>query len=227
VVNAAIALRDHKPPSGADSRPHCEAGPPQRRRVDPPWRASPARPSRSTLERRTFGRTKSALRSFFGFCVDSGYLRDNPPWLRARASQRTGHLFDCNRLILEILLGTGIRLGSLVALNIGDIDLKQGPSTSGPRAGVGTKSSSIPRSSACWPATSRMSPLKPSVAAMRPLFAADPAPGSPVARSSYGLPSCAGRRAFYPPQAGEAKCPSTPCGTPSPPTYTTRPGICT
>jgi integrase/recombinase XerC len=35
-------------------------------------------------------------------------------------------LADRDRLILEILLGTGIRLGSLVALNLGDIDLKQG-----------------------------------------------------------------------------------------------------
>jgi integrase/recombinase XerC len=93
-------------------------------------------------------RTKSALRSFFAFCVDSRYLKENPARLvrsartsriephalseeevarlRARVSQRTGLLPDRNRLILEILLGTGIRLGSLVALNIGDIDLKQG-----------------------------------------------------------------------------------------------------
>jgi integrase/recombinase XerC len=93
-------------------------------------------------------RTKSALRSFFAFCVDSRYLRENPARLikSARTSRaepctlsedevgRLRHLLtevetrlaDRDRLILEILLGTGIRLGSLVALNIGDIDLKQG-----------------------------------------------------------------------------------------------------
>jgi integrase/recombinase XerC len=96
----------------------------------------------------SINRTKSALRSFFGFCVDSGYLPENPSRLirsartsrmephalseeevarlRDQTSKRTGPLSDRNRLILEILLGTGIRLGSLVALNIGDIELKQG-----------------------------------------------------------------------------------------------------
>jgi len=96
----------------------------------------------------SINRTKSALRSFFGFCVDSRYLRENPARLirsarttraephalseaevarlRDQASHRTGPLADRDRLILDILLGTGIRLGSLVTLNTGDIDLKQG-----------------------------------------------------------------------------------------------------
>ena len=96
----------------------------------------------------TVNRTKSALRSFFAFCVDSGYLRENPARLmrsartsrmephalseeevgrlRSLASHRFGPLANRDHLILEILLGTGIRLGSLVALNLGDVDLKQG-----------------------------------------------------------------------------------------------------
>jgi integrase/recombinase XerC len=91
-------------------------------------------------------RTKSALRSFFGFCVESGFLKDNPARLirssparakepstlepgeieriRAVLAEKTGDLADRDRLIFEVLLGTGIRLGSLVGLNRGDVDLK-------------------------------------------------------------------------------------------------------
>jgi integrase/recombinase XerC len=46
--------------------------------------------------------------------------------LRSQLNQRFGLQADRDRLILEILLGTGIRLGSLVALNLGNVDLKQG-----------------------------------------------------------------------------------------------------
>ena len=93
-------------------------------------------------------RTKSALRSFFAFCVESGWIRQNPS--RLIRSTRTSpkepttlsddavrrlqnllmevetRLADRDRLIFELLLGTGMRLGSLVALSIGDIDLKAG-----------------------------------------------------------------------------------------------------
>ncbi len=93
-------------------------------------------------------RTKSALRSFFAFCVESGGMRENPARLirstpttpkeptplsegeiaaiRAVLAKKPGHLADRDRLIFEILLGTGMRLGSLVSLNVGDIDLKSG-----------------------------------------------------------------------------------------------------
>jgi integrase/recombinase XerC len=93
-------------------------------------------------------RTKSALRLFFAFCVESGLIRENPARLirsspatpkepttltegeirrlRAILGQDTGPVADRDRLAFEILLGTGIRLGSLVSLNVRDIDLKQG-----------------------------------------------------------------------------------------------------
>jgi integrase/recombinase XerC len=91
-------------------------------------------------------RTKSALRSFFAFCVESGFIKENPARLirssparakepstlepgeieriRAVVAERTGTLADRDRLIFELLLGTGIRLGSLVGLNAGDVDLE-------------------------------------------------------------------------------------------------------
>ena len=96
----------------------------------------------------TVNRTKSALRSFFAFCVESGWIRENPARLirsspatpkepttltegeigrlRAVLGQETGLVADRDRLAFEVLLGTGIRLGSLVSLNVGDIDLKLG-----------------------------------------------------------------------------------------------------
>jgi integrase/recombinase XerC len=91
-------------------------------------------------------RTKSALRSFFAFCMESGFLKENPARLirssparakepstleageieriRAVLAEKTGHLAERDRLIFELLLGTGIRLGSLVGLNRGDVDLE-------------------------------------------------------------------------------------------------------
>ena len=91
-------------------------------------------------------RTKSALRSFFAFCVESGFIRENPARLirssparakepstlepgeieriRAVLAEKSGPLADRDRLTFELLLGTGIRLGSLVGLNWGDVDLE-------------------------------------------------------------------------------------------------------
>jgi site-specific recombinase XerD len=96
----------------------------------------------------SINRTKSALRSFFAFCVESGFLRENPARLirsspatakepttltqaeierlRAVLDRQDGQLARRDQLIFEILLGTGIRLGSLVGLNRGDVDLRTG-----------------------------------------------------------------------------------------------------
>jgi integrase/recombinase XerC len=96
----------------------------------------------------SINRTKSALRSFFAFCVEAGFLRENPARLirssparpkepstleaeeieriRAVLGEKSGSLADRDRLIFELLLGTGIRLGSLVGLNRGDVDLEAG-----------------------------------------------------------------------------------------------------
>jgi len=96
----------------------------------------------------TINRTKSALRSFFAFCVESGWIKDNPARLirsapaaakepstlteaeirklRDVVASSTSPFASRDRLILEVLLGTGIRLGSLVGLNVGDIDSQAG-----------------------------------------------------------------------------------------------------
>jgi len=93
-------------------------------------------------------RTKSALRSFFAFCQESGWIKENPSRLIRSASTSPKepttltdsdvrrlrnllmvgetHPADRNRLVFELLLGTGMRLGSLVSLNLGDIDLNSG-----------------------------------------------------------------------------------------------------
>jgi len=93
-------------------------------------------------------RTKSALRAFFAFCLQSGFIKDNPARLirsspasakepstleeeeigriREVLASKTGAFAPRDRLIFEMLLGTGIRLGSLVGLNRGDVDLQSG-----------------------------------------------------------------------------------------------------
>jgi len=76
------------------------------------------------------------------FYVDSGGIKDNPARataeepatlteagverLRTALPDRTETLAQCDHLIFELLLGTGIRLGLLVGLNVGDVDLKAG-----------------------------------------------------------------------------------------------------
>ena len=96
----------------------------------------------------SINRTKSALRSFFAFCVESGWVKENPARLirsspaapkepmtlspveikrlRAALGNQNGPLAHRDQLIFDLLLGTGIRLGSLVALNVGDTDLRTG-----------------------------------------------------------------------------------------------------
>jgi integrase len=78
--------------------------------------------------------------------VESGLIKDNPARLirssparakelstlepgeieriRAVLGEKTGDLADRDRLIFALPLGTGIRLGSLVGLNRGDVDLE-------------------------------------------------------------------------------------------------------
>ncbi|MFH0777233.1 MAG: tyrosine-type recombinase/integrase [Candidatus Eisenbacteria bacterium] len=92
----------------------------------------------------TVNRAKTALRVFFRFLTDAGYLRDNPARLiRSTPTDRRvpGYLSsdEAKRLLgaipksdgliarrdhamFSLLLGTGIWLGSLVALNAGDVN---------------------------------------------------------------------------------------------------------
>jgi len=99
----------------------------------------------------TVNRTKTALRVFFRFLTDAGYLSENPA--RLIRSTPTGRrvpsylsIDEARRLLGAIaesdhplarrdhamfsaLLGTGIRLGSLVALNVDDVNLAEGTVT--------------------------------------------------------------------------------------------------
>jgi len=111
-------------------------------------------PSGSPRKPITVNHTKSALRSFFGFCVESGWVKDNPARLvrssrttarepatlaeaeigrlrqalpdRTETLARRGGQAQRDHLIFELHLGIGIRLGSLVGLNVGDVDLQAG-----------------------------------------------------------------------------------------------------
>ena len=94
----------------------------------------------------TVNRTKTALRVFFKFLTDAGYIESSPARLikNGRTEPKTPDYFKPtearrflriiptgdspvalrDRLMFSILLGTGIRLGSLVKLRAKDVDLK-------------------------------------------------------------------------------------------------------
>ena len=95
----------------------------------------------------TVNRTKTALRVFFRFLTDAGYVSDNPARLiRSTPTDRRvpsylspgeakrllgaipkadGLIAERDHVMFSLLLGTGIRLGSLVALNGGDVRLAE------------------------------------------------------------------------------------------------------
>jgi site-specific recombinase XerC len=99
----------------------------------------------------TVNRTKTALRVFFRFLSDAGYLSENPARLiRSTPTDRRVPSYlsidEARRLLdviansdsalakrdhatFSLLLGTGIRLGSLVALNVDDVNLAEGTVT--------------------------------------------------------------------------------------------------
>jgi integrase/recombinase XerC len=99
----------------------------------------------------TVNRTKTALRVFFRFLTDAGYLSENPARLiRSTPTDRKVPSYlsqdEAKRLLkaipksddpiarrdhamFSLLLGTGIRLGSLVALNLDDVNLAEGTVT--------------------------------------------------------------------------------------------------
>lgn len=99
----------------------------------------------------TINRTKTALRVFFRFLTDAGNLSENPARLiRSTPTSRrapgylspdeTGRLLDAisqsdgpiarrDHVMFSLLLGTGIRLSSLVALSASDVNLAQGTLT--------------------------------------------------------------------------------------------------
>jgi putative transposase len=93
----------------------------------------------------SLNRTKSAIRSFFRFLSDAEHIcrnparlirlsrtsRKPPSWLTQKESERLLRTIRMAKtptarrdyVIFSVLLGTGIRLGSLVALNVGDVVL--------------------------------------------------------------------------------------------------------
>ena len=96
----------------------------------------------------TLNRSKSAIRRFFQFTVDAGYLKQNPARLvrlartapkppRPMSDADVKKLFTALRkdrsplarrdeMMFALMLGTGIRLGSLVGLSVSDVDLAGG-----------------------------------------------------------------------------------------------------
>lgn len=96
----------------------------------------------------SLNRSKSAIRTFFQFLVDAGHLKGNPARLvrLGRAPQKPPRplspadmkcllatlrkhrnpLARRDETMFRLMLGTGIRLGSLVNLNVPDVDLAHG-----------------------------------------------------------------------------------------------------
>jgi site-specific recombinase XerD len=94
----------------------------------------------------TINRTKTAFRVFFKFLTDAGHLETSPArFIRNHRSdpkppehlrlaevrsffatlRKTRDLITRrDRVMFTLLLGTGVRLGSLVNLRVGDVDLK-------------------------------------------------------------------------------------------------------
>jgi site-specific recombinase XerD len=105
----------------------------------------------------TVNRTKTALRVFFRFLTDAGHLSENPARLiRSTPTDRRVPSYlssdEAKRLLstianantapakrdhtmFSLLLGTGIRLGSLVGLNAGDVNLSEGTVTISAKGG--------------------------------------------------------------------------------------------
>lgn len=94
----------------------------------------------------TMYRLKASLRAFFAWATDTGLVNSNPARsikskrlsrkppkfltehekrrLLKEAHDRTNPLARRDRVILELFLGTGIRIAELVSLNIDDVDLE-------------------------------------------------------------------------------------------------------
>ena len=92
-------------------------------------------------------RTKTALRRFFRFLTDAGYIETNPARLirNGRAEPKTPDNLSLGEVrkmlsaihssraafakrdlvMFSLLLGTGMRLGSLVSVRVNDVDLKE------------------------------------------------------------------------------------------------------
>jgi site-specific recombinase XerC len=113
--------------------------------------ASPAareRPDHKAKKATSANALRTSLRTFFRYCHDGGYCRSNPARLIRRAlcgsppprsmsddeqgrlllalSQGVGPEAKRDRALFVLMLGAGIRLGSALALELGDVDLERG-----------------------------------------------------------------------------------------------------
>ena len=113
--------------------------------------ASPAareRPDGKTKRATSTNALRTSLRTFFRFAYDAGYCRSNPARLIRRAlcgspppralsdeeagrlllalSKGTGPEAKRDHALFALMLGSGIRLGSALALELGDVDLERG-----------------------------------------------------------------------------------------------------
>ena len=91
---------------------------------------------------------RSSLRTFFAFCHGAGYAPTNPARLIRRArtasppprglsvaeqrrlldvlAEAQGEQGERDRVLFEVMLATGIRIGSALALDVGDVDVAGG-----------------------------------------------------------------------------------------------------
>lgn len=102
---------------------------------------------RHGLSRKSAGRKVASLRSFFSWMVKTGRLQTSPARTLSapRAEKRLPEIFSVqeiamaleaidsrnyrgarNRIVLELLYGTGLRLAELTALDVSDIDFASG-----------------------------------------------------------------------------------------------------
>jgi site-specific recombinase XerC len=116
--------------------------------------ASPAareRPDHKTKKATSANALRTSLRTFFRYCHDGGYTRSNPARLirralcgspppRALSDEEAGRLLLAlskgagpgatrDHALFSLMLGSGIRLGSALALELDDVDLDRGELT--------------------------------------------------------------------------------------------------
>jgi integrase/recombinase XerC len=106
------------------------------------------RPDGKTKKATSANALRTSLRTFFKYCHDGGYTRSNPARLirralcqppppRALSDDEAGRLLlalaagvgpeaERDRALFTLMLGSGIRLGSALALETRDVDLERG-----------------------------------------------------------------------------------------------------
>jgi site-specific recombinase XerD len=101
-----------------------------------------------TKKATTANALRTSLRTFFRYCHDGGYTQSNParlvrralcgtPPIRALSDEEQGRLLlaladgkgpaaERDRMLFVLMLGSGIRIGSALALEADDVDLERG-----------------------------------------------------------------------------------------------------